>query len=79
MIHWVSLLKKYEVTLHPESNQAGRISGFETSDAGDLEVEAPSLPDGIPAGLPPDPSGMGTSSGGGSAGGLAPPPPPAGK
>ena len=26
VIHWVSLLKKYEVTLHPESNQAGRIS-----------------------------------------------------
>ena len=71
VIRWVSLFKDYTVTLHPESNQVGRISGFETSDAGDLEVEAPSLPDGIPAGLPPDPSGMGTSSGGG----LEPPSP----
>ncbi|HAB12078.1 MAG TPA: hypothetical protein DCE47_10345 [Planctomycetaceae bacterium] len=79
VIRWVSLLKDYTVTLHPESNQVGRISGFETSEAGDYEIEAPSLPEGIPAGLPPDPSGMGTSSGGGSAGGLAPPPPPAGK
>lgn len=75
VIRWVSLLKEYEVTLQPESNQAGRVSGFETSGAGDLENEAPSLPDGIPAGLPPDPSGMGTSSGEGLAGGLEPPPP----
>ena len=79
VIRWISLLKDYKVTLHPESHQAGRISGFETSEAGDYEIEAPSLPEGIPAGLPPDPSGMGTSSGGGPAGGLAPPPPPSGK
>ncbi len=63
-IHWVSLLKDYGVILNPEPGLPGRISSFETLDAGNLEIEAPSLLEPVvPGELPPEPSGVGTGPG----------------
>ncbi|MFP6701111.1 MAG: hypothetical protein VB861_05160 [Planctomycetaceae bacterium] len=59
-IHWVSLVKDYGIVLHPELGLPDRISRFETLDAGDLEVEAPSLLEPVvPGVLPPEPTGAG--------------------
>ena len=66
-IHWVSLLKDYGVVLHPEPGLPDRISRFETLDAGDLEVEAPSLLEPVvPGELPPEPSAAGRPGLGGA-------------
>jgi len=72
-IHWVSLLKNYGVILHPEPGLPDRICRYETLDAGEFEIEPPTLAEPVvPGVLPPEPTGAG-GPGFGNAPKLTPP------